>query len=268
MRLRPSCIQATICTWTLAKLNMNLVRFVLCTSVLSPVSFWHQLMDHKNCLLNYIIVMTLYNPRLTRLLSFCNTTNQGGGCCNPPWTWNINSWGLLTRYHTISVGFLFLTIPKKYKIFRVWRHNDVTIADFAQFGDFQWNKNQNWIFRRKYSKYQNFTGFFFGYKEGNDVSNIYCRIQDHTMKIFVKILISNIAGLHQTPSPSDFDGLPYPRVRWQPRLFSSKSPQRMSRRLLRCPRSLYSAFWSDWKKNPQGGCNNPLVWRGLIGRDE
>ena len=36
-------------------------------------------------------------------------------------------------------------------------------------------------------------------KEGNDVSNIYCKIQDHTMKTFFKIVISNIAGLHQPP---------------------------------------------------------------------
>ena len=38
---------------------------------------------------------------------------------------------------------------------------------------------------------------FFAYKEGNDVSNIYCKIQDHTMKIFFKIVISNIARIHQ-----------------------------------------------------------------------
>ena len=51
-------------------------------------------------------------------------------------------------------------------------------------------------------------------KEGNDVSKIYCKIQDHaiTVKIFFKIVISNIDRLHPPP-PSDFDGLPYPRVR-------------------------------------------------------
>ena len=45
-------------------------------------------------------------------------------------------------------------------------------------------------------------------KEGNDVSNIYCKIQDHTKKIFLKILIFIIARLHQLSY--DFDGLPYP----------------------------------------------------------
>ena len=60
---------------------------------------------------------------------------------------------------------------------------------------------------------------FFLKKKGNNVSNIYCKIQDHIKKIFLKIVIFNIAGLHQSPSPSDFDGLPYPRVRWFPKLF-------------------------------------------------
>ena len=39
------------------------------------------------------------------------------------------------------------------------------------------------------------------------------------MKIFFKIVISNIAGLTNPPSPSNFDGLPYPQVRWYPELF-------------------------------------------------
>ena len=37
---------------------------------------------------------------------------------------------------------------------------DVTIVDFAQIADLQWNIGQNWIFCQKSSKYQNFTGFF------------------------------------------------------------------------------------------------------------
>ena len=36
-------------------------------------------------------------------------------------------------------------------------------------------------------------------------------------RTFVAIL--NIAGLHQSPPPSDFDGLPFHRVRWNPKLF-------------------------------------------------
>ena len=50
-------------------------------------------------------------------------------------------------------------------------------------------------------------------KDGKDVSNIYCKIQDHTKKIVLKIVIFNISWLHQPSSPSDFDGLPYPWVR-------------------------------------------------------
>ena len=58
-------------------------------------------------------------------------------------------------------------------------------------------------------KLQNFKNvkLIFGHPV-NDVSNMYCKIPDHTTKIFFKLVISIIAGLHQPPSPSDFDGLP------------------------------------------------------------
>ena len=46
--------------------------------------------------------------------------------------------------------------------------------------------------------------------------------KNNTMKIFFKTVIPNIPGLHPTPSLSDFDALPYPRVRWYPIFFSSK----------------------------------------------
>ena len=46
------------------------------------------------------------------------------------------------------------------------------------------------------------------------------KIQDHTVKIFFKKEISDIAGLHQLPP--DFDGLPYPWVRWYPNFFFIK----------------------------------------------
>ena len=38
-------------------------------------------------------------------------------------------------------------------------------------------------------------------------------------RYFLKIVISENAGLHKPPSHSDFDGLPYPRVRWYPNFF-------------------------------------------------
>ena len=46
---------------------------------------------------------------------------------------------------------------------------------------------------------------------------LYCKIQAHNMNIFLKIVISNIVGLHPPPSPAEFDVLPYLRVRWYPK---------------------------------------------------
>ena len=65
---------------------------------------------------------------------------------------------------------------------------DVIIVDFAQIADIQWNIGQNWVFCQRF-KDRNFNGFFLT-KEENDVSNIkvYCKIQDHTKKIFFKIV--------------------------------------------------------------------------------
>ena len=95
------------------------------------------------------------------------------------------------------MGLLFPYIPT-IQTSHVWRHNNVINADFAQVADWQWNIDQNWIFRQKSSKYLNFTGVLFT-KDGNDVSNIYCEIQDHTKKMFFEIVIFNIAGLHPSP---------------------------------------------------------------------
>ena len=69
------------------------------------------------------------------------------------------------------------------------------IVDFAQIADLQWNIGPNFIFRPKSSQYRNFMGFLH-LKEENDVSNTYCKIQDHTKKTIFKIVIFNIAGLH------------------------------------------------------------------------
>ena len=90
----------------------------------------------------------------------------------PLWTWKINAWGMLIWYHCIAMGLLFPYIPQKVIITHVWHHNDVIIDDFAQFGDFQWNIGQSLIFCQK---------SFLLVKERNDVSNIYCKIQDHKL---------------------------------------------------------------------------------------
>ena len=47
-------------------------------------------------------------------------------------------------------------------------------------------------------------------KDGSDVSKIYCKIQDHTMKIFFKIVISNIVRLRPTNPPHPLTLTAYP----------------------------------------------------------
>ena len=60
-------------------------------------------------------------------------------------------------------------------------HTDIIIVNFAQIADLQWSLGQNWFFRQKSSKYRDFNGFLL-IKAENAVSNIYCKIQDHTVK--------------------------------------------------------------------------------------
>ena len=43
-----------------------------------------------------------------------------------------------------------------------------------------------------------------------DVSNIYCKIQDHTIKIFFKIVIFDIVGLHPPLHPLTLTAYPTP----------------------------------------------------------
>ena len=74
---------------------------------------------------------------------------------------------MLIWYHGIAMGLVFPCIPKKYK------HSmyDVTIVDFAQIADLQWNIDQNWIFAKKVPNIGISSGFVLT-KEGNDDSNI------------------------------------------------------------------------------------------------
>ena len=60
-------------------------------------------------------------------------------------------------------------------------------------------------------------GFLLIQKE-NDNS----KIQLHSMQIFLKMATSNFEKLKKVASPSDFDSLPYPRVRWYPKFYFIK----------------------------------------------
>ena len=99
---------------------------------------------------------------------------------------------MLIWYHGIAMGLLFPYI-QKVQTFHVWCYNC-------------WFYPNCW-FTVKYRPKLNFLPKKFKFhqvflliKEGNDISNIHFKIQDHTMKTFFKIVISNIARLHQPPT--------------------------------------------------------------------
>ena len=91
--------------------------------------------------------------------------------------------------------------------------------------DFLLKIGENSKFRYKSSEYQNFTGFLFKQK-GNGISNMFSKFQHHSMQILFQngdfMFSKNWKGCINSPSPSDFDGLPYPRVRWYPQFFFMK----------------------------------------------
>ena len=88
--------------------------------------------------------------------------------------------------------------------------------------DFLRKIGENSKFSYKSSEYQNFTGCFANTKGKMVIptcsvsfSIIVCRyFSKWRINVFLKL-----KRLHQPPSPSDFDGLPYPRVRWYPIFF-------------------------------------------------
>ena len=105
-----------------------------------------------------------------------------GGCNAPLWTWKINAWGMLIWYHGVAMGLLVAYIPKSTNILCMtlqWHHN----CRFCPNCWFSVKYSQKWIFLQKVQNIWILPDFLL-MKEGNDHSNIYCKIQDHTMKIF------------------------------------------------------------------------------------
>ena len=108
-------------------------------------------------------------------------------------------------------------------------------------------------FRYKSSEYQNFTGFLLIQKE-NGNANMFCKFQHHSMQIFFKMRINvflKLKRLRQPPSPSDFDGLPYPRVRWHSKSFFMKMTAKDVKEITYIPLVTFSG-------NRKGDYNNPL----------
>ena len=67
---------------------------------------------------------------------------------------------------------------------------------------------------------------FFVIQRENGNYNMFCKFQHHSMQIFFSKWRINVflklKRLQQPPSPSNFDGLPYPRVRRYPHFFFMK----------------------------------------------
>ena len=63
--------------------------------------------------------------------------------------------------------------------------------------------------------------------------------------------------LQQPPSPSDFDGLPYPRVRWYPQFFFMKMTTKDVKEITYMPLVTFFSVLEQQGKNRKGGCNNP-----------
>ena len=92
---------------------------------------------------------------------------------------------------------------------------DVTMTSLLSIlkknADLQWNIDQNWIFCQKISKYQNFPNFGLYKKEMTFLTYTL------SFKTCCDDIFQNSYFWYCRASPiplsSDFDGLPYPRVR-------------------------------------------------------
>ena len=116
-------------------------------------------------------------------------------------------------------------------------------------------------FRYQISEYQNFTGFFLLIQKENGNSNIFCKFQHHSMQIFFKMANQSFLKTENaatTPSPSDFDGLPYPRVRRYPQFFFfMKMTAKDVQEITNMPLVTFFSVLERPGKNSKGGCSNP-----------
>ena len=88
---------------------------------------------------------------------------------------------------------------------------------------------------------------------------MFCKFQHHSMQIFFFKLRINVflklKRLQQTASPSDFDGLPYPRVRWYPQHFFLKMTAQDVKEITYTPLVIFFSVLERPGKNRKG--NNP-----------
>ena len=71
----------------------------------------------------------------------------------------------------------------------------------------------------------------------------------------------NTEKVATTPSPSDFDGLPYPRIRWFPQFgfFFMKMTTKDVKEITYMPLVTFISVLKRPGTNRKGGCNN-LPW--------
>ena len=127
--------------------------------------------------------------------------------------------------------------------------------------------SENSKFCYKNSKYQNFTPvFFLLIQEENDNSNMFCKFQLHSMHNILKwrLKISKIWARLQPPPPSDFDALPYPRVRWYPQFYFHQNDRKGCTRDYLYALDHFLQRFGAIRKNRKGvQPPAPLVRRGL-----
>ena len=127
---------------------------------------------------------------------------------------------------------------------------------------------KNSKFRYKSSEYQIFTGFLLIQKENGNF-NMFCKFHHHSMQIFFKM--ANLCFLKTekvatTPPPSDFDGLPYPRVRWYPKFVFMKMTAKDVKEITYMPLVTFFSVLERPGKTVRGLQQPPLVRRGLNSR--
>ena len=101
--------------------------------------------------------------------------------------------------------------------------------------------------------------FFFVIQKENGNSNMFCKFSIIVCRYCSKWRINvflKLKRLQQPPSSSDFDGLPYPRVRWYFHFFHENDHKGCKRDYLYALGNFLWRFRATGK-NRKGGCNNP-----------
>ena len=132
---------------------------------------------------------------------------------------------------------------------------DLKIAIFLR----KIGENSKKKIRYKSSEYQNFTGLFCLYKRKMVIptcsvsfSIIVCRyFSKWRINVFLKL-----KRLQQPPSPSDFDGLPYP-LRWYPQFFFMKMTAKDVKEFTYMPLVTFFSILERPEKNRKESCNKP-----------